>query len=483
MIKKNKICLRDILILSFLLCFLITPRIMLYVNNVPENIYYDSTARYFPQVEQLDGSLKNYFGQTGPGYSLFLLIFKKLTGDIIKGPVMFQHIMGVASAVMLFFYLRRINLFLAFIIPIMVFCGPRGLGLEHSILRESLCSLFFILFIILASQAFKENNFKNISFNNGFLVGLVGFVLCSIRMEFIVVFMLLPFIILIVAILKIKLEKILARANIRYICGYFLPIIVVGLIYVIVPNCPKLTKASDALFGVAYFNLQPEVYYYENSSYPELLKAYQENIELVQKQTGARCTSEHSVCSMYSLMAAHYESSDKYLAEHPEIKLSRYQLLDRIHIEMMCKNPIAYVKSFFINLKNILLTKCYPDENILIIPSFSSNNKFIDSICFLFMLPDRLNPVIINKSLYYLSFLSFPIFLFGFRKIAPESMFMFIIVILQLVIIYAWLGFPTPRCSRYNIESFIYFVQMYPLALLVQSICKRRKATKFLVRK
>ena len=99
-----------ILILCLLLVFLILPRIAVYPMFGRGMTSADADLRYFPQARELSESLTNFFNQNGPLYSLFLLFFEKINVDPIAGPVAVQHLLGIITALLAFWYFRKIGL-------------------------------------------------------------------------------------------------------------------------------------------------------------------------------------------------------------------------------------------------------------------------------------------------------------------------------------------------------------------------------------
>ena len=458
--------LLSIFLLIVLLVLLITPRIGIYLLHIPENVSIDATSRYFPQAEKLGESLKNFYQQTGPAYSLLILIFKKLFGNPVKSIVIFQHVIGVVSALMLFNYFRRISLFVAFIIPVLVFCGPRVLSLEHSIFRESITSFLFILFFIIGSRFMNNKQLEEKAFLYGLLTGLILFTLVLFRMEYVIIYLLFPVVLMLIISIK-RLQKIKGKNGVLWLTGYALPVLLAFVVWASITNRPVIKNTYGGTFNIAYYMLQPDVYYYEGSKYPELIKAYQDDLSAVKQKTGEECIYNQSPAAMCELMGAHYESTNRYLSNHPEIKLNMLGMMDTVFVEMALKNKFAYFKSVLVNFKYLLLSECVESQdNALILPAIKTKYIIADKIFYFLTIPNRINPKTVNKYLFIFFFAAFPIVAFKYRIMPAEVLLILFVMTIQLVL-YSFIATPTPR-FRSPMDPFIYFIQLCPLWLLLR---------------
>jgi len=77
----------NIIIICLLLVILILPRMAVYPNLGVGLVGTDGQVRYFVQAEQLSESFANFFTQTGPLYSAFLMLFGEITNDMVKPPL------------------------------------------------------------------------------------------------------------------------------------------------------------------------------------------------------------------------------------------------------------------------------------------------------------------------------------------------------------------------------------------------------------
>ena len=260
-IFKNR---EDIFILS-LLALLVISKLAVYMVFGPGIVSTDAEARYFPQAEQLSKSFLSFFSQTGPLYSLFLLFFQKTTNSMVAVPVFFQHIIGIISAFLAFHFFKKVSLWLAFVVVAISFSSPISIWLEHTVLREALVSFFVIILVVYSFPAAKED--KNLKFSSGLLAGIIGSILFFFRIELIILLLSLPLILFLAKNRKITVSKIKDRVFLRWVLGYFLPFILIFLIYNFLPKKPAVVGTYGSAVSIAYHSLQPDVFYYNNSKY------------------------------------------------------------------------------------------------------------------------------------------------------------------------------------------------------------------------
>lgn len=457
-ILKNK---KSIFILCLLLTLLILPRIVAYSIFGVGIVGTDAEFRYFPQVEELSESFTSFFSQTGPFYSLFLMFFDKISNDMVTGPVLVQHILGIITALLVFCYFRRINLPLAFLVTIFTYSSWIAIWLEHTVLRDSLAALFTVLLVILISLAARE--LKYLRFSLAVLTGLVGLILVFVRIEFVVLFILMPLILLIVRKRKFPDFKFKDKIFLKWNFGYFLPLLIVFIIYIALPQPFQIETTYGSSFVIAFYSLTPDVFYYENSRYPGLLERYQ---KILEANKGELETSE----GKRKTMTRFYEVTEEYLSEHPEINLSMLEIMDKLYVEMMTKNTLVYLKSFSINLKNHLLG--IAELNTLVSREKIADSEvdtiidspFVDKIFHINNVSMRWFSII----LFYL-FLPSLVFLFiKWKTMPPEIIISFLIILIHMLVL-AFLINPAHR-FRYPIDPFIYFFQIYLILILLKAM-------------
>lgn len=446
---------QDILILS-LLALLIISKLAAYMVFGPGIISADAEARYFPQAEQLSRSFLSFFSQTGPLYSLFLLFSQRMTGSLVTVPVFFQHIVGIISAFLAFHYFKKISLWLAFIVVAISFVSPISVWLEHTVLREAFVSFFIIVMIIYLSSTIKED--KNLKFFSGFLAGMVGLILFFFRVELIILIFLLPLILFLAKKRKITGCNIRDKAFLKWTIGYFLPFFVIFIFYNIFPKKPVVVGTYGSAFTIAYYGLQPDVFYYKNSEYPELLKKYQQ--DLVENNN-----------DLSRSVGAFYKDTEDYLSEHPEIKISFFGLMDKIYVEMITKNSLVYLKSFAINFKNhlvgdaelkTLISKYKSISGISLIDKsfwiFNASMLFSSWILFLLFLP------------------AIPFFFIKWKTLPDEAIISFLAGAIHIFVL-SFFSNPAHR-FRYGLDPFIYFAQLYLIIILFRAMISTYKLSR-----
>lgn len=424
----------------------------------------DTESRYFPQAEKLSESLANFFQQTGPAYSLFLLFFKKLTNNMVWGPVLFQHILGIISALLVFFYFKRVNLILAFFVAVLVYSGSIAMWLEHTVLRESLGAFFLVLLVVLTHWAVRRK--KYLSFIFGFPAGLAGIILFFLKIEFLPLFLLMPLILLFLK--KGEDFNPLERGGsfFRWLAGYLCPLLIVFVLYAAALGAPRIGTTYDSFFNIAYHSLIPDVFYYNNSKYPELLKSYQKALEDNQETAG----NSHGKVSQ--LMKYFYQATQDYLALHPETKLSMLQLMDRLYVDMMINNPAVYLKSSLINFKNHLLgiaelnTMALKGRITTQIPILDTALRFYN-----------ISLIWFHLALFWL-FLPSLLFLFVGWKRLPQEVLMAFLVSFAHIFILTFIADPAHR-FRYAVDPFLYFFQLYLIAIFLKTLLSRCPALIF----
>ncbi|MCX6764131.1 MAG: hypothetical protein NTU58_00250 [Candidatus Nealsonbacteria bacterium] len=450
-VLKNK---KNIFILGFLLVLLILPRIAIYPIFGVGIVGTDAQFRYFPQAKELSESFGNFFNQTGPAYSLFLLFFEKINNDMVAGPVLIQHIIGIITALLVFCYFKKINLPLAFFVTIFTYSAWTALWIEHTILRESLASFLMVILVILVSLAAKE--LKYFKFIFAFLTGLIGLALVFIRIEFVVLLIFMPLILFIVKKKELPNFKFKDRNFLKWNFGYFCPFFIVFIVYFMLFR-PVQIKTTDygSFFIVSYYSLIPETFYYNNSRYAGLLNEYQEILET------AGTKREETSLAKRERMAKFDEVTSEYLSRHPEIKLSKLEIMDKIYIEIMIKNTLVYLESFGVNLKNHLLGTAELDTLIF-------KDKITDS-----GVETKIDSPVIDKIFHFHNigmkwfstvlfwlFLPSTAFLFiKWKSLPSEVIISFFITVIHILVL-SFLTNPAHR-FRYPIDPFIYFLQFY----------------------
>ena len=209
-------------ILIIVLFILVLSRIALYPVFGSGIVGTDAQMRYLPQVDELSRSISSFFSQIGPAYSLFLLFFKGITNNMVASSVLVQHIIGVITGVLVFYYFKRVNLFLAAFVTVFVYSGWLALWLEHTILRESLAAFFLVLLIIIFSLSVKEEKYFKLPY--AFLTGLTAMILVFFRIEFIFLAVFLPLIFFFAKKEEPLNFKFWDKRFLKWSLGYFLPL-------------------------------------------------------------------------------------------------------------------------------------------------------------------------------------------------------------------------------------------------------------------
>lgn len=455
-IFKNK---KYIIILFLLLALLILPRIAVYSMFGKGIVSTDAERRYFPQVEELSESLSNFFHQNGPFYSLFLLSFDKIGSDLVAGPVAIQHILGIITALLAFCYFKRINLALAFFVTVFTYSSWVALWIEHTVLRDSLAAFFFVLMIFLITLSVKKE--KYFKFYLAVPAGLLGILLVFTRMEFVVLFLLIPLILFIVKKRWLSDLKIFDKRFLKWSFGYFLPVLIVLVMYLVVsPPASQMDTPYGSYFKIAHLNLVSEAYYYEGSQYPELLKEYQGVLEDYGEKIKSNDKNREIIGKFHGI-------TEEYLLEHPELDRSMFQIMDEIYIEVMTKNTLVYTKSFFINVKNQILG--IAELNSLITKYELSESSGVDSA----LRNYNISMVWFSIVLFWLSLISLPFLFIKWKKLPPELVISFFISAIQIAI----LAFLTDANHRfkYPIDPFIYFLQFYLIIILLKVLFSKFK--------
>lgn len=470
---KNK---KNIFILSLLLFFLILPRIAVYLIFGKGLVGTDAELRYFPQVEKLSESFTNFFYQIGPFYSLFLLFFKKLNIDMVLGPVLIQHIIGVITGVLVFYYFKRINLFLAFLTTVFVYSNWLSLWLEHTILRESLTAFFFVLLVLIFSLAAREE--KYFKFPCAFLAGLVGLILVFFRIEFVLLVSFFPLVFFFAKKGKPLGFKFWDKRFLGWNLGYFLPLFVVFLVSgaIILKNQEQNELQYDSLFGISYYSLAyhdflPRIFYYENSRYPGLLEKYQSALE-IHKEELNNLTSAGKREKTSRTLNIVLKSTEDYLSLHPEINLSANQLMDKLYLEIIKRNTLIYLEGVATNFKSHLMgmaelhTVSAKSSQLALLKIHLSGKeppqvKDLEPVS-IFDKALRVyiaGMIIFSKILFWLFLISLPILFFKWKIMPPEIIVSLFVVFLHLSVL-AILADPSQR-FRYAIDPFLYFLQFY----------------------
>lgn len=441
---------KNILILGLLLFLLILPRLIIYPLFGPGIVGTDAEDRYFLQAEKLSESFSSFFSQTGPAYSLFLLFFKKINNDMVTGPVFFQHIFGIISGVLIFYYFKRINLPLAFIVTILSYSSWIALWLEHTILREALVSFFVVLLAILLSLTAKDKKYFKFLF--GFLAGVTGLTLIFLRIEFIALFLATPLILLIIRKKNSPELRFWNRMSLKWILGYVFPLVIVYAAYVAASRPLRTEIPYGSLFNISYHSLNSEVFYYKNSQHPALLKGYQEVLEA----NNGRVSKS---------MAKFYETTEEYLVEHPELKFSTLQIMDRLYLEMITKNTLAYLKSSLLNLKNHLIG--IVELNTLASRDKISGIRVVDELIQVSNSGLRLFHLI----LFWLFLPSLPFLFIKWRTLPSEVIIAFFIGAIHLFVLTVFSN-PAHR-FRYPIDPFLYFLQLYLILYFLKTLSSK----------
>lgn len=488
--KKSK---KNALILILILFILVLSRIALYPIFGVGIVGTDAEATYLPQVDELSQSLGNIFSQIGPAYSLFLLFFKKITNDVVTGPVFIQHIIGVITGVLVFYYFKRVNLFLAAFVTIFVYSGWLALWAEHTILRESLAAFFLVSLILIFSLAVREEKYFKLPY--AFLAGFTGLILVFFRVEFIILVFLMPLIILVAKKKEHPDFKVFDGSYLKWGLGYLIPLLIILVVYGgILPKQNNETKYGSwfgiAYLSVAYNGFMPKIFYYENSRYPELLKGYQAALEADIIEAD-KFTTENKREKVSRSMSALRAVTENYLSEHSEINLSVNQLMDKVYLEIMTKNTLVYLESFVINLKNHLLgiselnTVLSKDSQITLLKVHLSGNEPSDvkdlSSVSIFDKAFRIyieGMIIFSKILFWLFLVSLPFLFFRWKTLPIEIVISFLVVAIHIFVL-AIIADPAHR-FRYAIDPFLYFFQLYMILIFLRWVFSELKNIKIL---
>lgn len=427
-----------------LLLFLIVPRIVVYLNQGPGVVGTDATARYFPQVDKQSQSLKYFFTQTGAPYSSVLLFFKTVSNNMVGGTVILQHIIGLLTAFMIFIFFHRVNRYFAFMVSFLVFSSRLSVGLEHYISRESLTSFLLIALVFLMFYV-KEKIISNPIYK-GFLAGCVALLLFLFRIEYIVLVVFLP--LLLVFIIKKYRNpdaQFSRRYFLKYFCAYFTPFLIIGILNISIRRELRFQQYTRTYFNIAFHSLNPQVFEYGNSNYPELLEDYRKILKLNKTVTKS--------------MGQFYKVTEKYLLQHPELKMRQLDLMDRIFVEMIIKNPINFFKSYLNNLKSQALGN---NEHHYSIKKQRSPTgiKIIDGILYVFTWPTyKLTFSRLNIAVFYIFLLALPVFIIK-RRILPEQIIVALFITTIHLLLISGISNAIFR-FRYPIDSFLFSIPLY----------------------
>jgi len=508
-IFENK---RNIFILCLLLFLLILPRIAVYFIFGNGLIGTDAQGRYFPQVEKLSESLSNFFNQIGPLYSLFLLFFDKINNDMVTGPVLIQHIIGVITGVLVFYYFKRVNLFLAAFVTVFVYSGWLALWVEHTILRESLAAFFFVLLVLIfslatralvkgeeeatASSTIREEKYFKLPY--AFLAGFTGLTLVFFRIEFLFLVIFFPLVLFFAKKEKPLNFKFWDKRFLKWSLGYFLPLFVVFLISgaIILKNQKQNEFQYGSLFGVSYYtlayhNFLPRIFYYENSRYPGLLEKYQSALEVHKKELNNLTPADRRE-KIGGALNIVYKSTEDYLSEHPEINLSANQLMDRVYLEIIKKNTLIYLQGVAVNFKSHLVgmselyTVSAKSSQLALLKIHLSGQDPLDvkdlkqvSIFDKALRVYIAGMIIFSKILFWLFLISLPVLFFKWKIMPPEIIISLFVVFLHLSVL-AIFADPSQR-FRYPIDPFLYFLEFYLIWYFLKIVFS--KTTRFFTRK
>jgi len=453
----------------------------------------DGQVRYFVQAEQLSESFANFFTQTGPLYSAFLMLFGEITNDMVTGPIIVQHILGIITALLIFFYFRRVSLPLALIVTIFLFASVLAVYLEHWILRAAMASFLTVLLVVQLSLAARDTKYLNFIF--GFCAGLTSVMLLFTRIEYITLVILIPLILFIVKKRETHDFKLWNKPLLKWIGGYICLALVIGGVigsmYIVTPSQPTIKSPYGSYFNIAYHSIAPDVFTYDNSRYPDLLKRYQTVLE-----------TTHGSASVNLL----HQTTEEYLVERPEMKYTRDEMMDKMYIDMMTRNTLPYLKSFALNLGNQLLGRGeaeYLTQTGIIITSLrivSSNGVVegvtmmdsqtteIDSkggiwnyppIVFAVNLASQIYTtvmalvykVLLSSVLAWLLLPSLVYFFIKWKTLPKEVIIAFFVSTIPILTL-AFLANPIHR-FRYPIDPFLYFLQLYLIFLLSKAVFSR----------
>jgi len=366
-----------------------------------------------------------------------------------------QHVLGVITALLIFAFYKRINGCLAFVISMMVFSNAAAVGLEHYVLRDSIVAFLQTLLIFLMFTTGKSR----LPGMQGAIAGVISIVIVLIRIEMIVLVLLLP-------LLWFLLNRYhnpssgdnaFGKRFVRYAGGYGLPFAIVlaliGFMRYTQNDEYHFSQYSGCYFNVAYHGLDPAVFYYQGSRYPELLESYQKTLEDQKTVTKS--------------MGLFYEATQKYLAKHSEIEMNFLQLMDNIFVEMVIKNFSAYLKSYYVNLKNQALGNNGLGISVKPKP-YPTGNKYIDRLFWVATYPAFYpSKAMVNKILFTLFVITFPFILFNFRRL-PNQIVVAVFVTLVVLTVLSGVASATYR-FRYPIEAFMFSVPLYALYVFVRT--------------
>jgi 4-amino-4-deoxy-L-arabinose transferase-like glycosyltransferase len=475
---------KNTLLLILILFILSLSRIALYPIFGTGFVGTDAERRYLPQVDELSQSLGNFFSQIGPAYSLFLLLFKKITNDMVVGSVLVQHIIGVITGVLVFHYFKRVNLFLAAFVTIFVYSGWLALWLEHTILRDSLTAFFLVLLVLIFSLAIKQEKYFKLPY--AFLAGFTGLILVLFRMELMLLVIFLPFVFFFAKKGKPLNFKFWDKRFLGWCLGYFLPLFVVILVFgAVLKNQEQKKIHYDSLFGVAYYSMAyhdflPRIFYYENSRYPGLLEKYQSVLE-IHKEELNNLTSLGGREKTSRTVNIVYKATEDYLFEHPEINLSVNQMMDRVYLEIIKRNTLIYLQGVVVNFKSHLVgmaemhTVLAKSSQLTLLKIHLSGKEPRDvkdlKPVSIFDKAFRVyiaGMIIFSKILFWLFLISLPILFFKWKIMPPEVIVSFFVVFFQLSVL-AIVADPSHR-FRYPIDPFLYFLQLYLILYFLKTL-------------
>lgn len=440
----------EVFLIVLLLILLIAPRILVYVNQGTGILTTDARDRYIPQAEKQLESFKNFFAQTGPAYSFLLLYFKLVNNDMVTGPVLIQHVLGIFSAFLIYIYLRRISILLAFTTVFLVFTNELSVGVEHYLLRDSLASSLLIILMFLMFYRVEKNIKSPIS--KGTTAGILAIVLCLVRVEFVVLIVLLPFLLLFC--IKKYTGTYSKAIIVKYIGFYFLPFLIFGAILYSGHNKVKFQQYSGAYFNIAYHSLDPSVFRYNNSKYPELLSQYRQ----IMNKEG----------SVTNSMGYFYTATQKYLVEHPEIHMNFLKLMDCIFIEMVVNNPVNYLKSYSKNLTSMTLANGQQSQT-LVKKTDVTKFKMVDILIKIFTYPAyNLRLELVSKFIVFSFLICLPVLFLQIKKLPIQIMVSLFVVVVQLLVLSA-VADPVFRFA-YPITPFYFAVTIYLISVAIQYI-------------
>jgi hypothetical protein len=343
--QSNVFTKKEIVLLSIFTAVLTIPRILLYFVLGHGLVGTDGQARYIPQAQQLSLSFSHFFALVGPFYSTILMLLYKFTHDYVTGPVILQHILGIITALLIYFYVKKVNLPLAVAVALIVYAGLFSLFMEHYILREAVTAFLMVSMVFLLTLAAKETKYMKLIF--GLLTGLTGVLLVLTRIELVVVVILVPVVLFIARKTGDSGFHIRNMAFWKWTCGYYLLLaavaIIAGAMSIVSPGQTLIVSPYGSYTTVAYYNLKPNAFNYENSRYPELLKMYQ--------------AAEAKGGNPPETVMAIQEATIEYLNQNPTIKLSISKMMDRMYFEGLTKNPGPFLWSVAANLGNQLMGK------------------------------------------------------------------------------------------------------------------------------